>query len=406
MKLSVHHVGGRWGTIPSIRKWKAFFPIFDVTLYEPDPGAAEQLLRTDIKRKRGYASVTVQPDCIGQYDGVADFHLCFDRNASSMLPFDPAYGDYSFFSEKHDRGVCRLDTSNRSEVTKVNVRSLGSLIAEGKISAPDLLSIDAEGVALEILKGVDAKSFENIVGLFIESTLIPYHKGESHLHHMLHYLHDAGFLCFDLGGIGRYSLGEMHIGGFDRGALSFVSDALFLKNPSRVDAPEVLEKLALVALLCGAVSVAYQCFKKLDLLGTPFAWHQPSANIGVNFLHDFYKAYHAYKDLALPKMDETSTLEAFNYFQYTDARPSKEAQQRYMSHIAATLPKYAQALAQYHQAEKNTPTHEVLYEKYALPELAEEAKAERLRHIQFLKTVLARAGLFKRVAATPDSPPQ
>ncbi len=396
MNLSIHHVGGRWGTIPSIDKWVSFFPSFDITLYEPDQAAAEKIRRMDLKKERGFNSVNIQMDCLGEFDGASEFHLCFDRSASSMLPFDPEFSEYSVFIPQRGRGVYKLGIARQAETISVNVRSIGSLIAEGKISAPDVLSVDAEGAALQILKGVGQKNLQNVVGLFVESSFLPCRTGELPLHDMLSYLSREGFLLFEMSNMARYSLSEMHLGAYDRGIYTDIQDALFLRNPKTVDDPQTLQKLAMVSLLCGATSIAYECFKKLDKLGQEFAWHQPSENNGINFLHDFYKTFSSYRHLTLPKLDETFTVEIHNYMQYSDTYPPQDVFDRYSAHMASTIPKYLHVLAEYKQLEKIVPTHDMLYAKYGLNDLAETAKAERLRQIEFLKDALARVGVLKR----------
>jgi len=395
MKISLHHIGGRWGSVPCIAKWRPFFPTFAITLYEPDAGAAAHLHRLNIREREGYASVDIQTHCLGEHDGVSDFYLCFDRSASSMLPFDPAAKNYAVFIPHNGRGTYILETANKSTRISVNVRSLSSLIAEAAISAPDVISVDAEGACLQILRGMGEKNVEKVVGLFVESSFIPHHIGESPLHEMLKFTHESDFLCVDLGDVGRFSMSEMHIGAFDRGPHSAIGDALFLKNPAKVDAPEALRKLALIAILAGAVSIAYECFKKLEALKEPITSEPTSLKIGDNCLSDFYQTYCAYRDLTLPKLDETFTEETHNYMQYASAMP-EEVQQRYFDHLRSTMPKYLMILSKYKNLEGVAPPHDALYEKYGLPELAAAARTERLKQIEFLKDVLARSGLIKR----------
>lgn len=396
MRISFHHIGGRWGTIPPIAKWIPFFPTLDITLYEPDKAAAAKLERMDLKASHGYASVHVQADCLGETNGVSDFYLCFDRSASSMFPFDKAYSEFATFIQQRGRGVYKLGTAHQSEVIQVNVRSMASLISEGKISLPDILSIDAEGAAFPILKGLGQQNLRQTIGLFIEASLISFRKGESHLYDVLRYLTDEGFMLFQLGSMARYSFAEMHLGAFDRGPYASIEDTLFLKDPAKVDAPEALEKLALIGILSGALSLTYECFKKMERLGHDFKSPKPSDNIGNNCIRDFYSTFETYRDITLPKLDETFNVEIYNFMQYSDDLPGTDVMDRYMAHTANTIPKYLNALAYYKAFEKKVPTHDVLYEKYGMPELAQAAKAERMKQIEFLKDALARVGVLRR----------
>jgi len=409
MKVAIHHVGGRHGTIPPISPWKTFFPAFDVTLYDADLAVAEFVSRYDLRSMYGYASVDILPHCLGSDDGVSDFYLCFDRSASSMLPFDPAFSDYSQFMSVFRRGVYNLGEANQSEAIKVDVRSLRSLIAEGKISVPDFLSIDAEGAGLQILKGLGEKHLEDVLGIVIETSLIPIHKGEKHFHETLKFVTEQDFLCVDLGGLSRASVNEMHLSAFDRGVIQVVADAVFLKNPAKVRSAEALGKLALLSLLYGITSVTYECFKKLEQSGQPLAWQEPGDNIALNCLRDFYKTFCAYKDFRLPKITETHNAEIYNYKHYAAGEPSQEQRDKLLAHLQETMPKYVDVLMEYRELRKNVPTHDALYAKYALPELAEKARAGRILQEEFLINTLVDFGLVKKVATGGEkdtTPPQ
>ncbi len=390
MKLSVHHVGGRNGTIPPIIKWRAFWPIIDATLYEADGPAAAQALEVWRNTKNGCASVTITPRCLGEAEGVSDFYICFDGSASGMLPLDPACSEYCFFTDVRGKGVYKLGDMKKADVIKLKVWPLSYLIKSGEVVKPDVLSIDAEGAGLQILRGVGDDNFENIVCLFVEASLIPIHKGEAPLHETLKFLSDRGFLCMDLGQIARYSMAEMHIGAFDRGPHSYIEDALFLRNPATVDSPQVLEKLALVAIMTGALSIAYECFKKLEAIVDQLEWREPSSNIALNCLHDFYKTWWWYKAEKLPKFNETFTKEINNFKQYTFDEPPKEVADRWKANYLRKIPKYIEALKNYKSYTEDVPTHDVLFEKYGLLDLAEQAKQERLKQVEFLEKVLSR----------------
>lgn len=387
-KLSVHHVGGRNGTIPPLNNWRAFLSVIDVTLYEADAAAADRARELLQPAERKCASVHVAPHCLGQADGVSDFHICFDGSSSSMLPLDPACSGYSFFTDTRGKGVYTLGAAAKSEIIQVNVRSLQSLIEQGEVKAPDVLSVDVEGAALQVLKGVGDQHFKNIAGLFLEASLIPVHKGEASFHEIFQFLSEHGFLCIDFGQVGRYSMAEMHIGAFDRGPQSHIEDALFLRNPTTVDTPEVLEKLALVAIMTGALSIAYECFKKLNTLTPDAQRYKPSPNIGLNCLYDFHRTWSWYKDLKLPKIEEVFTAEFHNHYQYVATPPGEEIIQRQMQNFINSIPKYQKSLSDYEKLETSIPTHDVLFEKYGLPELAKAAKAERLRQLIFIKSTL------------------
>ncbi|MBL8630860.1 MAG: FkbM family methyltransferase, partial [Rhodospirillaceae bacterium] len=225
MKLSVHHIGGRNGTVPPIDPWRSFWPIIDLTLYDADAAAAEMALKHWRIRKNSCASVVVSGNCIGETRGASQFYICFDGSASSMLPFDPACSEYSWFTDQRGKGVYNLGEASRSQVIEVITWPLGTLIHEGKVKQPNILSIDAEGATLQILRGLGDEHFEEIVGLFIEAALLPTHKGEAPLHEILAYAVERNYLCIDFGQSGRFSLAEMHMGAFDRGPKSHIEDA-------------------------------------------------------------------------------------------------------------------------------------------------------------------------------------
>ena len=124
----------------------------------------------------GALNATVSTDLLGAEDGrEVDFHVMKASSATGS----------SVFPERSD--VART-------VERRRLRSLDSLLAG---EPADLLKIDTQGYELEILKGA-ARSLPKAKAVILETSLIEINEGCPLLHEVVAYMHERGFVAFDI----------------------------------------------------------------------------------------------------------------------------------------------------------------------------------------------------------------
>src|SRR5512139_1275605 len=98
LKLSLHHVGGRFGNggFPVL-------PAFERDMVRVFYDADRDCIDNVRERLAGSgAEVHVLPYCVGGADGRGTLHINYDTTSSSLYPLNPGYGPYYFFSYNHD----------------------------------------------------------------------------------------------------------------------------------------------------------------------------------------------------------------------------------------------------------------------------------------------------------------
>jgi len=391
MEFNFHHIGGRWGTIPPVETWGMFKRYLNVTLYEVDPKSYDEIQRRLLKEPAPYGILNVVPYCVGSEDGYIDLNLCFDRNTCSTLPFNTVFSNWSFFLEKFDRGVYQLGVANAGrESLRVPSNTLDVLVARNEVNTPDGLSIDAEGASMEILKGA-AISLNSVSAVFLEGNVVSVRHGEAPFHELLSYLQEKGFLLISMGTESRLSIIELPACVYDRGVITTFEDSIFLRNPFSVNSPEMLLKLAFVALLCGCTSILHVCFDKLDTLNFNF-------ESAPDVLREFRSRYNEIKNLKLPKINETHTETMYNINSYivSESEVSDNAITENRSHRKDQLRKYVPTLrALLDILNSYGGIYSPIFNKFGLTHLAELSLASEKKQVSFMARTLREVGLVK-----------
>ena len=147
------------------------WPEARAVLVEPNALHADAL-----RTLAGELDATVSTDLLGAEDGrEVDFHVMEAGAATGS----------SVFPERSD--VPRT-------IERRRLRSLDSLLAG---EPADLLKIDTQGYELEILKGA-ARSLPAAKAVILETSLIEVNEGCPLLHEVVAYMHERGFVVFDI----------------------------------------------------------------------------------------------------------------------------------------------------------------------------------------------------------------
>ncbi len=150
--ISIHHVGGRSGTMQFPDLPEVFEKDLERVLYDADESCVEQIEEIHSKSK---SKRVVLPYCISDHTGKENFYLHPDRYGSSLLPLEYRKPE-SYFEENRQFGW-ELDIYSPDEVLELEVTSLDDLFINqsGKINAnpPDYISLDVERAETIVLEG-------------------------------------------------------------------------------------------------------------------------------------------------------------------------------------------------------------------------------------------------------------
>lgn len=119
-------------------------------LIEPNPALYQRLLEKR-PRCRAYQVACGSPEQVG----VANLHLAVGHAQSSIRP--------------------DFDTALTGEVIRVQLRTLDSILREAGIEKIDFLSIDVEGLELDVLRGLDLGKFSPQL-ILVEDHMYSYEK--------------------------------------------------------------------------------------------------------------------------------------------------------------------------------------------------------------------------------------
>ncbi len=153
-KLSVHHIGGRAGTMQFPKLPQIFERELERVLYDADEDCIEEIK----ERRQGTESKTVIiPRCLSDKKGKEDFFLHPDRYESSLTPL-PAVKNGTHFAANTQFGW-DLDLYEPDEVFDMDVTTLDDLFvdnpAQTDAAPPDFISLDVERSEPKVLRGAE-----------------------------------------------------------------------------------------------------------------------------------------------------------------------------------------------------------------------------------------------------------
>ena len=185
-----HHVGGRAGTraLPLLAHFE--FDIVSV-LYEADDTALEQMVEINSKEK---SKTIVLGDCLSGCTGQRDFFIYSNRYMSSLYPLLEKYqsgydydSNFRFDNDPGGNALVKKITLNTITLDEVIERE------EGKVPAPDFLSLDTQGSELEIMKGAQKTINENVIAIITEASFTPMYKNQPLFGDIELYMRQEGF---------------------------------------------------------------------------------------------------------------------------------------------------------------------------------------------------------------------
>ena len=262
-KITLHHVGGRWGNHPFPRL-PAFAGDYVEVLYEADTDAIDAIHQAGKNRS---SELIVIPACLADRDGDGLLHIYVNPGLTSLRELSRVL-DHRYqntFGIDFDFGN---DGAKLLQKRKVATRRLDGLIAAqpAPCPPPDFLSLDVQSGEYEVLLGARDALDRNICGLIIEVEFGEMYVGQRRFQDVHDLLDCAGFDFVRFLAIGETSVrGPL---GFRGDGYQDFADALFLRRCDRVprdDAGrcEMLTKLCFFALTFRVVELAIQCIAAL-----------------------------------------------------------------------------------------------------------------------------------------------
>lgn len=360
--LAVHHVGGRGGT-SAFGAPKAFEADIVQYLYEADASNLPEMEAAAGGRVKNL------PYCLGARAGRGKFRINMSPHTSSLLESNPDYRGFSrecagvdmLVGETH-----RLEREIEVELTTVDA------IVDGGVPC-DVLSLDAQGAAYDILLGAERALRERVVCVIAEVEFHALYQDQKLFGDVSRFLSERGFHFAQFSAFRDLSPVRAKLGLRGKG-FTAVAEAVFLRRVDATKDPVQLSKLAFLSLLFGHADYA---FAAMEAAGGAF----PVSAYG-RLLQELAAAA-ARMPSALPKTfsQARSAVAAVAAAAPNDRRRIKDALASRpalleLSHGLVRAAKAAKAVVRSSRA-KRTPVEAVL-ERWTLLELARLMREKRL----------------------------
>jgi FkbM family methyltransferase len=182
---TIYDIGGSNGAWTSIMS--KVFPNSRFELFEP-LAEINATYKAQLKHlKTVHADAHMNAVAIGESDGKIDIHMSNDPSGSTTLP---------------------IGQSESFKAVSVPMRSIDSIVKEGKSPPPDFIKIDIQGGEMAALKGA-ANTLPGVQFLLLETWLQRgYGKSTPLLHELIAVLADQNFVPYEFTDVYRGSNGE------------------------------------------------------------------------------------------------------------------------------------------------------------------------------------------------------
>lgn len=245
LKIQLHHIGGIGDCGPA-EQLTMINPDVKWVFYDADKGS---LSKCNTEKK----DAILINKAIGGENKIATFNIMKNKSASSFLKPAKSARDYS---------IPETDTSwgDHAEIVgteEIELNKLDTLIERGETSKPDFLSIDVQGMELDVINGVQ-ENLKDIQGLVCEVEFSQLYEGQPLFPEIFSKMTENGFrFC------AFYNIQYFPAHNFARQVRGYgyltVAEALFLREPVFKDLDE--EKIIKLFKLC-AIAI---CFNQKDM---------------------------------------------------------------------------------------------------------------------------------------------
>ncbi len=214
LDIVMFHVGGVGGYGPIDEIIYQFPQHAVVVCFEANPSENDLLVQEQYS-KRGVRTILV-PKCVGGVQGKQNFYVNKHPESSSLFPPAPQA------LQEHivEQGIktwgenCELE-----RVVEVDIMTLDAMVKDNCLPTPDVLSIDAQGAELRIMRGGERCITENALCIVSEIEFFEIYQGQDLFCAQLDFLSEHGFRLADIlnpqywhpdqaAGLGFFTVGE------------------------------------------------------------------------------------------------------------------------------------------------------------------------------------------------------
>ncbi len=258
--LVVYHIGGGDGRFGLVERLTRLYGK-DVLLIEFEIRSDDDTPITIKKYREDLPAVVSVSRCVSGSEREAKFYINKYPLSSSLLkPSSLVLREDGGFGQNH--GATWLENTALDREITVKTFTLAQIIEEFSLPPPDFLSIDAQGVELDILFGAKRFFETSVLGAFTEAEFFEIYEGQKLFHEQLEFYLSRGFRLVEPTNIQRWHPNARMPG---RG-FATVTEALFVRFLS----PQIGETWNELWGLGGLQSLSDQQLVKLIAIARAF----------------------------------------------------------------------------------------------------------------------------------------
>ena len=314
-RICLHHVGGRAGnrSFPILSKFEK--DIINV-LYDADQDCIKQIeYRNRILR----SELHVLPYCVGgKTEKDVDFHINYDPYSSSVMEMNKKYANWYFYFRNGRYDYIVEDTLKTVETRKQQMFTLDDICnIHEEILPPDVLSLDAQGVEYDIIKGSPRVIHSNVLAVVTEVEFHQMYASQRLFGDISALMTQSGFefvkftkdfaeYCpyrkpIGLRGDGFHYVGE---------ALFFRSIDDLIKVEDSARRQTMLDKLAFIAIVYSQIEFAVECLERsMECRGLAPSANNESDCAYIQFLREIENEIKVFESSYPPKFSDLYTFE-------------------------------------------------------------------------------------------------
>lgn len=182
MNLVLYHVGGEGDCGPAMSILK-MYPDTKLVVFDAREDTDDHL------QAETNGNITVINRCIDDKIGEADFYINKFPVSSSLMPVSPLAKD-----ENPGYPHCKTWGENAAvdRIVRLKTTTIDEVVSSGLAPAPDILSIDAQGAELRILKGASS-ILPKLSAIITEIEFSEIYEGQCLFDEQMAYLRDFAF---------------------------------------------------------------------------------------------------------------------------------------------------------------------------------------------------------------------
>lgn len=226
------------------------FPRSRIHAFELDPVMCERM------NAQAAAGVRYHPVALAGATGRRRLYETAHPVCSSLFEPQPFWCD-----TYHDMEVMRLKS-----ITEIDVQTLDDFARDQALDRIDLMKMDVQGAALEILQG-GTRATAELVALVTEVDFVPLYKDQPLFADVDSHLRGRGFMLHKLLGVGGRAAMPVVVGKAKNTPVQFMwADALYVRNVMDAErfTDETLYRLAVIFDLYYSPDMAHWALREVD----------------------------------------------------------------------------------------------------------------------------------------------